>query len=1059
MRTILRFVLHRTVLVNLVFILFMVAGAFSLLNVPVERYPNVNMGKVYVEVFFPGATPEEVEALVTREIEDALDDLPNMEFIRATSYRQRSLVVVKFLDDVDYQAGYDELRLRVLGVMDELPPEVDPPLFNSIDVNDWLPVMSINLVGDRSNRALTLMAKELKIPLRRINGVKEIKIQGEQVREFHVFLNPDRLTAYGITFDQVAKALGQAGVGVPAGDFSGPGGEFVVQADERFRSRSQVLDTIVRTDSDGSFVRLSDLADGARLEYRDPYILSSVNGRDCVTLQVIKTPQGNALEIADAVRALLKRFVPRMKQEGVSLVVTRDSTTFIDQSLLTLGSNMLLGVLLVWVVIWYFMGLRNAVITTVGIPFSFLFTMVIMYLTGNSLNEITLFSFVLVSGIIVDDAIVVVENIYRHLQEGQDLDRAIVDGTSEVALPVVAATATTVAAFLPMLIMSGSTGEFFSLVPKAVSFALVASLFECIFILPLHFKDWGPKNTKKAFDTHDEEFTHEPRLMAWIRAGVFKLLPLCMRFRWSSLGLALAAFAVAVFIAAVSFTGRIPLIKVKFFPDDYSLYYVIVEGSVGMPIEKTARLLEEIEKDVMADGPGMAKSAKGYAGFYPSEDYEPTYGFNAGHVAVTLPVRDKRKFADYPVNNPEAHLERMRKRLSAKYAPQGLRIRVRPEKDGPPAGKDVNIRLVGTNPKSVRGLARDTMAFLKGNAALRGALTDLSDGAGTPNRVWRFKVNREKAAEYHLTPRQVVSLAAAAMGGRYVGKYRLQDEEVDLKLMLDPASVADPSKALALPLVEHPSGPVRLGDLTKVSTFLDSGQLDRYQGERAVTITANLRPGAPTSLPQVVDLVERHYQKVADSYPGATLTFGGEFESTRKSFSSLAWAFVIAVMLIYMILATQFSSYLQPFVIMSAVIFALTGMILGKFLTQSLFTVNSFIATVGVTGVVVNDALVLIDFLNKRYATGVTRKEAVRQAVHMRLRPILLTTVTTTLGLLPMALGIPYYSIVWGTMASTFVTGLCTATFLTVLLVPVQWDLLQGLKERLAARKLRKSSA
>ncbi len=1059
MKTLLRFVLHRTVLVNLVFILFMVAGAFSLLNVPVERYPNVSMGKVYVNTFFPGAAPEEVEALVTREIEDALDDLPDVEFIRSTSYRQRSSVVVKFIDDVDYKAGYDELRFRVLGVLDELPPEVDPPIFNSIDVNDWLPVLSINLVGQRSNRALTLMADEMKITLRRIAGVKEVKIQGEQVREFHVFLNPERLVAFGVTFDQVAQALGQAGVGVPAGDFSGPGGEFVVQADERFRSRQQVLDTIVRTDADGSFVRVSDLADGARLAYRDPIVLSSVNGRDCVTLQVIKTPQGNALDIAEGARRVIDRFRARMQREGVQLVVTRDSTVFIDQSLLTLGSNMLLGVILVWVVIWYFMGLRNAMITTVGIPFSFLVTMVIMYLTGNSLNEITLFSFVLVSGIIVDDAIVVVENVYRHVQEGQAIDRAIVDGTTEVALPVMAATATTVAAFLPMLIMSGSTGEFFALVPKAVSFALAASLFECIFILPLHFKDWGPKWDKAAFNASEEDFSGEPRLMAWIRAGVFKLLPLCMRFRWTSIGLLLACFGVALFIAAVSFTGRIPLIKVKFFPDDYSLYYAIVEGKVGMPIEQTARVLEDMERDIMADGPAMAESAKGYAGFYPSEDYEPVYGFHVGHVAVTLPPRSKRRFADYPKNDPAAHLERMRAKLTAKYGPRGLRIRIRPEKDGPPAGKDVNIRLVGSNPASVRGLAREITAFVKSNPLLRQGLTDLDDGRGTPNRVWRFKVDREKAAEYGVTQRQVVSLAAAAMSGRYVGKYRLVDEEVDLKLMLDPASVADPAKALAVPLVEHPSGPVRLGDLTKVRTYLDSGQLDRYQGERAVTITANLRSGAPTSLPQVVDLVERRYQDIAAAYPGATLTFAGEFESTRKSFSSLAWAFLIAVMLIYMILATQFSSYLQPLVIMSAVVFALTGVILGKFLSQSLFTVNSFIATVGVTGVVVNDALVLIDFLNKRYATGIGRREAVRQAVHMRLRPILLTTVTTTLGLLPMALGIPYYSVIWGTMATTFVTGLCTATFLTVLLVPVQWDLLQGLRQRLEARRHRKAAA
>ncbi|MBU4604013.1 MAG: efflux RND transporter permease subunit, partial [Proteobacteria bacterium] len=264
MKSLIRFTLTETVLVNLLFIILMVAGAFALLSMPVERYPNVRLGKVFINTIYPGASPQEVEALVTREIEDALDDLQNVEFVRSSSYRQRSSVVVKFIDDTDYQRGYDDLRFKVLGIMAELPPEVDPPVFNDLDVNDWLPAVSVNLVGDRSNRALTLMAKQMKIALRQIPGVKEVKLQGELTREFHVMLDPAKLSRHGVTFNQAATALGNAGISIPAGDFTTPGGEFVIKADERYRSRSQVLATIVRTDADGSFVRLSDLASEAR---------------------------------------------------------------------------------------------------------------------------------------------------------------------------------------------------------------------------------------------------------------------------------------------------------------------------------------------------------------------------------------------------------------------------------------------------------------------------------------------------------------------------------------------------------------------------------------------------------------------------------------------------------------------------------------------------------------------------------------------------------------------------------------------------------------------------
>jgi HAE1 family hydrophobic/amphiphilic exporter-1 len=224
--------------------------------------------------------------------------------------------------------------------------------------------------------------------------------------------------------------------------------------------------------------------------------------------------------------------------------------------------------------------------------------------------------------------------------------------------------------------------------------------------------------------------------------------------------------------------------------------------------------------------------------------------------------------------------------------------------------------------------------------------------------------------------------------------------------------------------------------------------LDRYQNNRVINITANIKPGAPTSTVALINNIRSYYQRIKGKYPGAELTFSGEFESTRRSYTSLAYAFSVAVLAIYLILATQFRSYIQPLIILSAVVFSVVGVVFGKFITQGLFTVNSFIAAVGVTGVVVNDSLVLIDFINRSYREGMSRREAIARGIRIRLRPILLTTLTTSLGLAPMAIGIPSYSVVWGSMASTFVTGLCTATFLTLFIVPIEWDLLMGLKHR-----------
>ena len=1055
-----RFTLRQRVLLNLFFALLMVIGVWAMFSSPVERYPNIHFGKVYIDTFYPGASPRDVEALITRVIEDALDDLDDVEYIMSSSYRERSSILVKFIDDTDYEKGFSELRFKVQGILQDLPPAIDPPKFNFLDVNDWFPAISVNVLGDRSNRTLTLIAEDLKTRLAVIPDLKEIKLVGEYIREFHVLLDASRMQAMGITFDQAAEALRRANVIVPAGDFVSSSGELMIRVDERFRSRDQVMQTIIRTDGDGSFVRIADIARDGYLSHRNPFVISSVNGKDCVSLQLIKTRQGNAVQITAQARAIVAENLQRYADEGVSLTLTQDSTVKIKDSMRVLGINLLLGVVLVSLLIWAVMGLRNAALTTVGIPFAFLVTMAIMYLTGNSINEMSLFSFVLVSGIIVDDAIIVVENIFRHVQAGRKLEDAVIQGTAEVFLPVISATLTTIAAFLPMLIMSGSIGEFFAVIPKAVSYALAASLIECLLILPIHYLDYGPrkgqggkKGSQYLVSCGSRSFPVEDTLFMSLARRLFnRLLQLTLRFRWMTIITLFLVFASAMTIAGLSLSGKMNLIRITFFPDDYSIYYVEVDGPMGTPIETTHRLVKEIAAAVMADGEGMAASAAGMAGFYLNEDYMAVWGHQRGHVIVTLPALKERHFADDPENDVLAHLAAMRKKMARFTEDSGFSLRIRPEKDGPPSGKDLNIRILGSQVEMVEKLSQQVLDFLRNDPGLGPNLLELKDDQGRPGRVLRFKVNMEKAAEYGITPDQVAALAGSVLNGRLAGKYRLLDEEIDLKVKMHTSPELGLQQALQVPIKEQENGSLRLADLCAPEFSVEPGFLNRFQSRRAITITGNIRPGSSISSQSVVDRVSSWFATVQDRFPGATLNFAGEYESTQRSFTTLAYAFLIALLLIYLILATQFHSYLQPLIIISTVVFALIGIIYGTFFSQSLFTINSFMAIVGVTGVVVNDSLVLIEFINKSYQSGLSRREALVAGTNIRLRPIILTTLTTTLGLLPMALGIPEYSLVWGTMAMTFVTGLCTATFLTIFVVPLEWDMLTALKERQSGR-------
>jgi HAE1 family hydrophobic/amphiphilic exporter-1 len=445
----------------------------------------------------------------------------------------------------------------------------------------------------------------------------------------------------------------------------------------------------------------------------------------------------------------------------------------------------------------------------------------------------------------------------------------------------------------------------------------------------------------------------------------------------------------------------------------------------------------------MEDGPGMA-AASGMAGIYFDEDYEGIYGNNHGTVLVTMPSKDDKDFDD-----PLVYLDHMREKLKNMYEKNGFNIRIHPQKDGPSRGKDVNIRIVGENVNAITALADELIDFMQASKQIGPFLTDLHDDRGGAKRVFRLEVDQKRVAEFGLDNRQVAQMAASALDGRYLGKYRHIDEEVDLKLLIDPGVLLSPESALYIPVVEQAGRPIYLADLVKVGVYNESGEINRYQGQCAISIKANILKGASTSTPAVVNEVKDYYEKIRYDYVGATVTFGGEHEDTTRSFESLGYVAIIAVIVMYIILATQFQSYLQPIIILSAVVFALIGVVFGKLITHSLFTVNSFVAMIGVAGVVVNDALVLIDFINRRYRRGIPRRKAIIMGVHIRLRPIVLTSLTTSLGMLPMAIGIPEYSVIWGTMATTFVTGLITATVLTLFVIPPLWDIVQDIQESL----------
>jgi len=1039
MDSLVRFSLQQKVFFNLLFVLLFVAGFFAINELPTERYPNVNFGKVSITTIYPGAAPRDVEALVTKKIEESIENIENIEWLKATSYPERSQIDLKFIDDTDYISLYNEVRLKVLNIINDLPPEVDPPFLNNFTINDFLPVVNINISGSQNNRALTLIAQEIKTHIQKLPGVNEVVLDGQYVREFHINLDPKKLRRYGIGYNEVAQTLKEVNLSIPAGSVNTSQGNYLVKVDEKFKSRRQLIDTIIKKNGDLGFIRLNDVISSAELNHRDPISISSVNGQNVIALRVKKNDDGNALTIKENIVSTLKDLKPLLDKEQLNITFTQDSTIKINDGISTLVLNMLAGMILVSLIIWYFMGARNAGIITIGIPFSFMITMLLMYLTGKSINEMSLFAFVLVTGIIVDDAIVVTENIYRHIQEGRNIDQAVIFGTSEVALPVIASTLTTIAAFLPMLLMSGSTGEFFAQIPIAVSFALIASLVECLIILPIHYFDYGPRHTKEL----SSRLEKDDLILTFIRGITTHILNITLKYRRSSLTVVTLLLIISIGILGISISGKLPLVKIQFFPNDYSVYFINIKAKSETPIEIIDKKVREIAEHIVATGPGKVNSAAGFAGYYVGDNYLPVYSNNYGVVMVTLPAKEKREF-----NNPVQHLENMRATLKKEFEHGGYTIEVQAQKEGPVTGKDISIRILGSNEVAIAKLAQALHTFLTTTPTITPYLANLKSDQGQHKKIIEININHEKTSEYQLSNNLVTLLAGSVLDGQYIGTYRLSDKEIDLKLAIDPKSIPTLQQVLEIPFIENSTGPILLGDIASLHSYSEPGELNRYNSQRSIGFSSDITENAPTSAASILAEVQTFYQQIRSQYPGANLVITGDHAATQKSYNSLAYAFVIAILVIYLILAAQFQSYMQPAIILSAIMFALIGVILGKFFTQSLFTVNSFMAIIGVAGVVVNDSLMLVDFMNKSYRAGLSRRKAIDEGIRVRLRPIMITTLTTTLGLLPMAIGIPDYSLVWGSMASTFVTGLITATLLTLFIVPVLWDMVLAREER-----------
>lgn len=1071
MNPLVRFGLNQAVLMNLLFAGLLAFGlAVALPRIPIDRYPNFDFGEAIVVTPWAGATAEEVERLVSVPIEDAIREVDHVEYVRSTSRDGSSEIVVKFEDDTDYPRLFDDLRFRVLSVQNRLPVADGKPLapiVTRMETDVWLPVIQVNLVAQDGSpsdlRRLGRLAEDLRDRLTPLAGMKRVDVEGLPATRFEVQLDPLAMQHHGVSAQAVADALRGGGTSQPAGRSEAGGTAKTIVTDARYRSLEQVLAVPVRMDGAGRLLTVGELAVAERCGPRtvENGLRVHCDGRPAVVVKILKERDAQATRLKAAVQAEVDRFLAAHAADRIDAVYNLDSTERVGASLSVLTGNLWQGAALVVGVLLLFLGWRMAVLAASGVLFAFLGTLTLLYLTGQSLNEITLLGLVLVAGILDDDVIVVVDNIQRKREEGLRGIDAIMAGASEVFWPLLAASLTTIAAFLPLLLMSGTTGTFFSLLPITVVVALAVSLVECVFMVPTHVHDldrwFGPGRMQTLEGGDETRYLQRGGITGRLARGYDRVLRFALERPWTTLSgvglLLLIALGVLAQSAVAPSIGQRPILKLAFFPEDVRVVNITIRAPAGTPLAETDRLARAIAGELARDKTRIS-AVSGLSGMYIDTAYKPVWGDNHALLFAELRIGGTSD-AD-----AMATLARIRETVEKRFETGGVEIDIGAQKDGPPTDAPLVARFSGDDDRAVVAAAlalRDHLAARAADGSLPG-LTDLRDDAAARSERLVFTPDPVRAARFGLTPNQVVAFVAGASEGAYCGDFRMDDDDVPLVARLREDVADDPSALVQVPISLAADGrSLRFGDVGALSVENRPAQLIRRDFRRTVTITGDLRPDSPLSAVHLDAAARAWWAGAAAAHPGVDLAFGGEAQATARSYASLLIALLVAVFAIYAILATQFRSYLQPAVIMANVMFGFIGVTLMMGLLgvlalvlpegvvrpeRAMFTVQTFIAIVGLTGMVVSEAIVLTEFINARRGDGLALKPALLTAGHQRLRPILMATTTTIAGLLPMAIGIPDFSVAWSPMATAFVAGLMMSTALTLVALPAAYALI-----------------
>lgn len=1042
MKKVIAYFIENSLILNLATAGLLIAGALFLLSARREAFPKVDFDVVIVETIYPGATASDVEKLVTTRIEDQLREIDGIDDLNSTSAEARSTIVIQLDPDLeDKDRTINDIRSAV-DATEDLPLDAETPLVRELTLQNY-PVISYSLIDSRgiTNDAgefeLRRYADVLEERVKRVNGVAGVGLKGYRDREMIVEVSLPLLNTYHVALNEVIQALQTKNVNFPGGIARTGKEEILIRTIGEVERAEEISRVIIRSNDLGIPVRIGDVAT-VRDSFEEEREISKTQGEKSVVLTVKIKENFDIITMVDSVRKEVESFRKTIPSH-YKIVETDDFSYYVKRRLSVLIGNGIVGFVLVIGSLLIAFGWRIAFVAALGIPLSFAGVFLWMGIADVSVNLMSMFGMIMVLGMLVDDAIVVSENIYRLIEEGVPLKEACIRGTSEVVIPVAGTILTTIAAFAPLLFMTGIMSKFVWVLPAVVSVALLFSWFESMLILPGHIHDMEKRSKKHSMNLAERERKHS---VFMIRKRYRRLLEAVLNHK-----LLFAAGLVVVFIGTMVF-GAVNLKFILFPPAGVEKFVVKLEAPSGIAIRETNVRTSAMESLIARLPKKELESYVTTVGISAEEDDDPGIkrGSNYASIIVNLtPETDRTRDAATIIED----LRKQSAVLKDSFAKMEFSI----VKGGPPEGAPVSVTIKGEDIPVLQKIASRYKEHLGTIAGLK----DIKDNYEDTKKELRIRVKPEIAARAGVSVLDVAQTVRSCFEGAVATKIRKTEEEITIRVILPESKRENLNSLLGIKVSNRAGNLIPLGNVAYFERAEGVTAITRKDWRRNITVSADIDPSAKgVSSVSVNTALQKKFTGIESEYPGYEVSYEGEFKDTQESFQQLLRSFLIAIMVIYIILVAIFKNMTQPLIVMSVIPLSFIGLIWSFWGHGLPISFLGLMGIVGLSGVIVNDSIVYVDFINKERERGHSLRESILNAGFNRVRAIMLTTITTVFGLLPTAYGIGGFDPFIKPMAIAMSWGLIFGVGITLFVTPVTYNIIYecwGLFARLRGRR------